>query len=257
MGRIVSLSLAALMTPVIVFLSPMEANAEDGPHAEWKRVQDNRVAFSAKQALAYAAVNGTSQRLPDLNAAIDAANQAQAYVLDGSNVQFAPAQEGGVSVTVTPPGDQPQRIRLSVDAFRKYLNLGRNGQWDKLTGRGVLATLQQLSQPTQNRASPPQAKPQPQPYVIPKGEGDAYVPPPLKTNFGKTPSTLNLSGNDYMQDPQPDKTNYGERLEARSWARFPSGPESERQQWMAEQEQRAIANEINRTKPLRYPVSGR
>jgi hypothetical protein len=33
--------------------------------------------------------------------------------------------------------------------------------------------------------------------------------------------------------------------------------ESERQQWMADQEQRAIANEINRTKPLLYPVSGR
>jgi len=96
----------------------------------------------------------------------------------------------------------------------------------------------------------------PQPYVIPKGEGDAYVPPRLKTNFGKTPSTLNLSGNDYMQEPVPDKTGYDEKMRARAASIFPDD-EAKRQQWMADQEQRAIANEINRTKPLLYPVSGR
>jgi hypothetical protein len=98
----------------------------------------------------------------------------------------------------------------------------------------------------------------PQPYVRPKGEGDAYVPPPLKTNIGKTPSSLNLSGNDYIRSPQPDPGAYSPQIEARSLRMFTSSSqEQERQQWMAEQEQRAIANEINRTKPLQYPMNGR
>jgi hypothetical protein len=110
----------------------------------------------------------------------------------------------------------------------------------------------------QEMADEARNKPEPQPYVIPKGEGDAYVPPRLKTNFGKTPSTHNLSGNDYMQEPPPDPGAYSPQLEARAFRMFPSiSQEQERQQWMADQEQRAIANEINRTKPLLYPASGR
>jgi hypothetical protein len=49
-------------------------------------------------------------------------------------------------------------------------------------------------------------------------------------------------------------------LEARSRAMFGYGnvnSERQRQQWMAEQEQQAIANDINRSKPLIYPVNGR
>jgi hypothetical protein len=92
----------------------------------------------------------------------------------------------------------------------------------------------------------------------PRGEGDAYQPPPLKTNVGKTPSSLNLSGNDNVRAPQPDLGAYSPQLEARAFRMFPSGSqEQERQQWMADQEKRGIANEINRTKPLLYPVSGR
>jgi hypothetical protein len=57
-----------------------------------------------------------------------------------------------------------------------------------------------------------------------------------------------------------DATGYSPQLEARANAIFGKGNvgnESARQRWMADQEQRAIANEINRTKPLLYPVSGR
>jgi hypothetical protein len=100
--------------------------------------------------------------------------------------------------------------------------------------------------------------PKPKPYVIPKGEGDAYVPPPLISNFGKTPSTLNLSGSDELSDPAPYVGAYSPQIEARANRMFPSiSQQQEREQWKADQEQRAIANEINRTKPLMYPVSGR
>jgi hypothetical protein len=57
---------------------------------------------------------------------------------------------------------------------------------------------------------------------------------------------------------EPDPGAYSPKLEARSHRMFPwASQESERQQWMADQEQRAIANDINRTKPLFYTVNGR
>jgi hypothetical protein len=53
-----------------------------------------------------------------------------------------------------------------------------------------------------------------------------------------------------------------QELEQRSYEIFPrsaldADENSKRVQWLVDQEQRAIANEINRTKPLIYPVSGR
>jgi hypothetical protein len=93
----------------------------------------------------------------------------------------------------------------------------------------------------------------------PKDDGDTYVPPPIpKTNVGKTPSSLNLSGDDSIRAPQPDPGAYSPQIEARGWRMFPSADQNEeRERWMTEQEQRAIANDINRAKPLLYPVSGR
>jgi hypothetical protein len=103
-------------------------------------------------------------------------------------------------------------------------------------------------QPYQSSRSELRASAQPQ------SEGDAYQPPPLKTNIGKTPSSLNLSGDENVRAPRPDPGAYSPQLEARSLRMFPDD-EAKRQQWMADQEQRA--NEINRTKPLLYPVTGR
>jgi hypothetical protein len=64
----------------------------------------------------------------------------------------------------------------------------------------------------------------------------------------------------YEDANNPAKTNYGAQLEARANAIFGANnvaTQQARQLWMADQEQRAIANEINRTKPLIYPVTGR
>jgi hypothetical protein len=66
------------------------------------------------------------------------------------------------------------------------------------------------------------------------------------------------SGGHYLGAQEPDKTEYGQLLEARSRKIFPlNTQEAERQQWMSDQEQRAIANDINRSKALIYPMSGR
>lgn len=67
------------------------------------------------------------------------------------------------------------------------------------------------------------------------------------------------SNGHYIGPPdQPDPGAYSPQLEIRSRRIFPGvSQERQRQLWMAEQEQRAIENEINRSKPLRYPVDSR
>jgi hypothetical protein len=55
----------------------------------------------------------------------------------------------------------------------------------------------------------------------------------------------------------PDAGAYSAKLEARSLKIFGYGREEERQQWMADQEQREIANRINASKPLLVPVNSR
>jgi len=220
----------------------------EGPEAAWKLVQANRVAYNAKQAFAYTALNGTQQKPPDLNAAIDAANKAASHVLDGSSVAFAPAQ-GGVTATVKAPGsDQPQTYNLSMDAFRRYLNVGGDGQYDRVMQATVPQTLARLSQgggqgqdridqlrPMRPPAAPAAAEPT-EPAEIPQ------------TNFGKTPSTMNLSGSTAVQGGRPlpsEETNYGDELEARARRMFPSvSQEAERNAWMAQEEQRQEANQV-------------
>jgi hypothetical protein len=57
---------------------------------------------------------------------------------------------------------------------------------------------------------------------------------------------------------QPDPGAYSPQLEARARRLFPGMlADRQRQLWMADQEQRAIENEINRSKALVYPVGGR
>jgi hypothetical protein len=71
------------------------------------------------------------------------------------------------------------------------------------------------------------------------------------------PGQFNANGH-YLGPQQLDPGAYSPLLEARSRRMFPGvSQERERQQWMADQEQRGIANEINRAKPLIFPVSGR
>jgi hypothetical protein len=55
----------------------------------------------------------------------------------------------------------------------------------------------------------------------------------------------------------PDPGAYSAKLEARALKIFGYNREEERQRWMAEQEQREIANQINASKPLLVPVNSR
>ncbi len=228
------------MTPSERNLVAVQKTAEEqGPEAAWKLVQANRVAYNAKQAFGYAALNGTPQKRPDLLAAIDAANQAQSHVLDGSDVQFTPAQ-GGVTATVKSPDGQTSQIPLSMDAFRQYLNVGRNGQYDRVMQDTVPATLQKLAGARQQNRIP--VTPQRQAAAAQQPDMSGTGPVDDQTNFGKTPSTMNLSGNDQVQrggKTPVEESNYGDELEARAMRMFPSASqEAQRNQWMAAEEQR-------------------
>lgn len=145
-------------------------------------LQANRVAFNAKQAFAYTALQGIPGKGPDLNAAINAANDAEQHVLDGSVVKFSHAGNGKITATVSSslPG-MDTTVPLTVDQFRQYLDVGKDGQWDKLQSETVPGVLQRL------------AKSQ-------SSSGDAFGPSPT---LGQD-SMSNSKSSDRMTAPSSD-----------------------------------------------------
>ena len=242
-------------------LALQHARDNGGDEAAWALMQSNRVSYNAQTAFAKTALEGTAQKPADLRAAIDAANKAQANVLDGSNVEFAPLQGGRViTATVTTPGGQPDQIVLSPQQFARWLDVGGDGQWDKVMSAGAAQTLHRIAAEGPSRGATSLGEMRPLPGAnrardlpaaappIDNSESDAYDPNAEgnapKTNFGKTPSTLNLSGSDARSAPVQDKTNYGEELEARAMRMFPSvSQEAERNQWMSAEEARYEAGQ--------------
>jgi hypothetical protein len=237
------------------------ARDNGGDEAAWALMQTNRVSYNAQTAFAKTALEGTAQKPADLMAAIDAANKAQANVLDGSNVEFRPLQGGqAITATVTRPGAPPDQLVLSPQQFAKWLDVGGDGQWDKIMSSGAQQTLHKIVNEGPSRGSKslgdmppmPGQRPQRQPAAAPpvdNSESDAYNPSAAenapKSNFGKTPSSLNLSGSDERSTPVPDQTNYGPELEARAMRMFPSvSQEAERNQWMAGEEARSEGNQV-------------
>lgn len=216
-------------------LAVAKASQQGGEEAAWKLVQANRVAYNAKQAFGYAALNGTPGKPPDLMAAVEAANQAADHVLDGNNVKFMVSQAGQITATVTPPGGQPNVIDLTPDQFRRYLNVGRDGQWDRVMQQSIPGTLQKLLTESPGAKAPPRGRER----VMPGSEQQEAIStaPEPETNFGKTPSSINLSGSTKRGPEQKDITNYGPELEARAQKLFPSvSQQAEAQRWMAAQE---------------------
>jgi len=210
-------------------LAVEQAAKQGGTEAAWKIVQGHRVAFNAKQAFGYAALNGTQQKPPDVNAAVDAANQAQSHILDGSDVQFS-ATPQGVTATVSGADGQPSQINLTPDQFRRYLNVGADGQWDKLMQAGVPAALQKIASAQGGQTRISQQRPlQPRQREAidtnlnapsPQRSGSTRVAPPGQA-IGETPSTLNLSGNDAPRDMSPPDLGYSPQNEARARDMYP------------------------------------
>lgn len=227
-----------------------QAREQGGDQAAWALMQANRVAYNAQTAFAKTALQGTQQKPADLKAAIDAANKAQANVLDGSNISFAASPQGAVTATVTMAGtQQAQTVNLTPQQFGQFLDVGGDGQWDKIMEHSAPATLQRIASSGGGQASPqgPQGASrmdQWQPVQKPAAaqaqpQAPQAAPQTPQTNFGKTPSTVNLSGSNDQQAPQGDKTNYGAELEARAFRMF-GGDQQKRDQWMAAQEEKEL-----------------
>lgn len=235
-------------------LSPDERNAvavqkvaeTQGPEAAWKLMQSHRVAYNAKQAFGYAALNGTAQKRPDLAAAVDAANQAAQHVLDGSSSQFAVGPDGQVTATVKSPGsNQPQVFNLTPDAFRRYLNVGQDGQYDRLMQPGgvakTIAGLSRSGGQGQTRIS----QLRPLPKQAPPASDEPEPLPAEETNFGKTPSTMNLSGSNKVQYGSMDRpATEDASLSERGDRLFPSvSQQTEKEAWMNAEMARREGNE--------------
>lgn len=246
-----------------------DARKKGGDNAAWAMLQANRVAYNAQTAFARTAIEGTQQKPADIHAAVDAANKAQANVLDGSNIQFAAGTDGITATVTAHGGQQPETLKLSPQQFAQFLDVGGDGQWDKIMAHSAPETLKRLaasSQPGQAApqqgapAAPQRQAPARRPSTMsnitgvpdngpPAGRMPTAAPqqPAPKTNFGSTPSTLNLSGNDNQSPPAADKTNYGDELEARAMRMFPSvNEEPQRNHWMAQQEE----SELNRANKI-------
>lgn len=223
-----------------------------GDQAAWQLMQANRVAYNAQTAFAKTALQGTAQKPASIDSAIDAANKAQANVLDGSNVTFAKGQ-AGVTATVTMPGTkQPQTINLSPKAFNQWLDVGADGQWDKVMDQGAPATLQRLSKqyPTQAAPAAPQ---QPQAGGAPPAQNNSRAP------TGQVPGTGAMNPNDApgtvtrkeYQDPTfSGKLTDDQKQLQRSYAMFPGSnldaqQNARREQWLSAQEQESNKLENN------------
>lgn len=244
------------------------AREQGGDNAAWQLMQANRVAYNAQTAFAKTALQGTQQKPADIHAAVDAANKAQSNVLDGSNIQFA-ASHGGVTATVTMPGSsQPQTMMLSPQQFSQFLDVGGDGQWDKIMEHSAPATLQRLAssggaQPSRGMTRLDQMKPLPKAAPAaqqqqPGDQGDedtqqASAPPSDAVRSGRPiardvtegdqpaiPGTHDANGH-HIGPEAPDRSNYGDELEARSRQIFMGvSQEPERQQWMAQQEEKEL-----------------
>jgi hypothetical protein len=212
-------------------LAVHQAGQMGGPGAAWGMVQYNRTAYNAKQSFAKAALNGIDGKAGDLAAAADAATKAGAHVIDGSTAVFS-AGPGGITATVTDPQTRErQQYNLTPQQFSEYLDVGKVGQWDKVMAQGIGPTLTGITKSTG-----------PQMGQI----GNLSAPTqPEQSNFGTTPSTLDLSGApkgdlrgykplDYSAIDDPKSS-----LIARANQLFPSVSQQEqRTAWIAAQSER-------------------
>jgi hypothetical protein len=229
-----------------------------GDNAAWSLMQANRVAYNGQMAFAKTALEGTQQKPASIDSAVDAANKAQANVLDGSNIQFA-AAPNGITATVTLPGTtDAKQIALSPQAFAKWLDIGGDGQWDKVMENSAPATLERLAKQFPAQAQPA-APPQRQNYapIPPRGAPPQTEPSPVR---GRVQSTAQVPGQEpgkrvdreYQQPEFSGNLNDEQSREKRSYAMFPrahldSTENAKREAWLAgeEREDAKLENAVN------------
>lgn len=218
------------------------AYEQHGPDAAMAILQANRVAYGTKAAFARTALTGTQQKPPDLNAAIQAANQAQENLPDGSNVTFSHNGDGVIATAKFPGSDKVVTFNLTVPQFSQFLDVGKDGQFDKMMDVSAPAMLQRLVNTAAGPGAPAQSDAPQQPAAQPQPKAGKQ---PYKwgrlPDGSMAPSAVDLSGGQET-GPREPATNEelglrDKELEGKSRAMFPNiSQETQRQQWMAQQE---------------------
>jgi hypothetical protein len=234
-----------------------------GDNAAWSIMQANRVAYNAQTAFAKTALQGTQQKPADLRAAIDAANKAQANVLDGSNIQFAPWQ-GGVTATVTLPGtSQPQQIVLSPQAFSQWLDVGGDGQWDKVMEHSAPAVLQQLAKQYPVAGNTGATRVDQLRPMQPKSQQEPAAPQQVPGTEAMNPDEQpgKVTRQEYQQPQYSGKLTDEQTREKRSYDLFPrahldANENAKREQWIAGEEEKE-ANRENKVDVARETGTNR
>lgn len=217
-----------------------DAYTKQGPDAAMALLQANRVAYGTKAAFARTALQGTAQKPADLKAAINAANQAQENLPDGSNVIFSPNGRSGVIAVAQMPGSKKSvQFNLSIPQFADFLDVGGNGQFDKLMDTSAPAMLQKLAQANAGGAQAP--APQTSSPAQPQAQAAAPAAPKKPYNWaGNNPSAVDLSGETSPRAPATDEQRgiRDPELEGQAARMFPNASQDkQKQQWIAQQEQ--------------------
>lgn len=239
-----------------------------GDEAAWKQLQGHRVSYNGKMAFAKVALDGTPQKPPNLNSAIDAANKASLDMPDGSHVQFA-ASQGGVTATVKMPGtSQLQQIPLTVEQFKQFVDVGGAGQWDKVQSKGMPGTLQALAQnkpgfatsldqfETGPKAEPGQSQDQRQQTAADQFRKDHPAPDSEAVRTGRPiardvtqgdqpaiPGTHDEHGKYLGPKNAPPATGYDPAIEARANEQFPYGDAATKGAYKDKQENEQLNRE--------------
>jgi hypothetical protein len=107
----------------------------------------NHVAGQTKLASAMPVLEEILKKPADVDAAIQAANQALENLPDGSNIRFSNAGYGTVKADVMLPGSKQitHQYKLNTQQFAQFLGVGKDGQFGKLTDTFAPALLQRLA----------------------------------------------------------------------------------------------------------------
>lgn len=136
-----------------------QAREEHGDDASAAVLAGARVKYQTTAAFARTALMGANGKPADLNAAIKAANQAQEMMPDGSNTMFSPGGHGMViAVSQLPGSHKSVQFNLSTQQFSQFLDVGKDGQFDKMMDVSAPATLQRLASAGSSPAGAPQTQ---------------------------------------------------------------------------------------------------
>jgi hypothetical protein len=281
MDRIMILSLAVLTTIGGTNVVSSETIQKNSIEASVLQLYHRK--FDVHRRLAAAAL-----ARGDVEAAADAATCANTTIFDGVAARFTPSADGVTVLLRKVEERKPfQQVQLTLPQFNDWL-VGSAGQYDNVMEKGTPNILQQVAtgggKPIEQQALT-QLPQLPIQSCVPRAPAKVIgtsqatgMSPTLRAAQAPAPTTTSVRNKtpQVPEDEQPGRVVrrpyqepefYGklteeQKREKRSYAMFPGAyllaeQNAKREAWLAEQEQKAIENEINRSKPLLFPVGGR